>query len=339
VRARRTGTAASFALLVAIAALVALQVTQSGGQSTPQPWPLPPPGSQPRVQLGVTTLALARNSAQPWQPGDLTEVNSFEQAARHHSDIVMWFADWAHVANFDSTQAAAIAARGSIPEISWEPWDSTGQLGAPQPKFQLADIIDGSHDAYIQRWAREIAAYKQPVMLRFAQEMNGRSYPWSEAINGNSPGQYVAAWRHVHDIFTRAGATNVRWVWAPVVGPIQASQYPGANYVDVVGLSGFIADKSVFGSPWRPFATAFGPSLDAIHKLAPDEPVSLAEIGVAQKGGDKATWITQMFQEIQGRPYIKSIVWFNLKKEADWRIQSSSAAQSAFAAGINLVEQ
>jgi beta-mannanase len=328
----------SLALLLAIGALVTLQASRPGTSSAAQPWPLPPAGTQPQVELGVTTLALARNSAQPWQTGDLSQVNTFEQDARRHADVVMWFADWAHVANFDPKQAAAVAARGSVPEISWEPWDSTRPLGAAQPSFQLADIISGAHDAYIKRWADEIAAYKQPLMLRFAQEMNGRSYPWAEAINGNKAGQFAAAWSHVHAIFVKAGATNVRWVWAPVTGNVPAEMYPGTNLVDVVGLSGFIADPSVFGSPWRSFATAFGPSLDAIHALAPDKPVSLAEIAAAQTGGDKATWITQMFQDIKSRSYVKSIVWFNLSKEADWRIESSSSAQSAFAAGLSQVD-
>jgi beta-mannanase len=328
----------SIALLLAIAALVTLQFTQPGSASAPQPWPLPSPAATPALELGVTTAALARNSAQPWQPGDLSEVNTFEQDARRHADIVMWFADWAHVANFDSEQAAAVAARGSVPEISWEPWDSTRALGASQSSYQLADIIVGAHDAYIKRWAQAIAAYRQPVILRFAQEMNGGLYPWAESTNGNRAGQFVTAWRHVHAIFDAAGASNVRWVWAPVTGNVVAGQYPGTSMVDVVGLSGFIADTSVFGSPWRSFATAFGPSLDALHKLAPDKPESLAEVAAAQTGGDKATWITQMFQAIQRRSYIKSIVWFNLRKEADWRIESSRAAQSAFAAGLSRVD-
>jgi beta-mannanase len=337
----RRGTALSFALLLAIAGLVALQVTQSSGTPTPtpQPWPLPAKGSSPRVALGVTTAALARDSAEPWTTSSLEEVNSFEQDAQSHADIVMWFADWVHVADFDPKQAAAVAARGSVPEISWEPWDSTRTLGAAQPSFRLSTIVSGAHDTYIKRWAREIAAYKQPVMLRFAQEMNGGLYPWAESANGNSAGQFVAAWDHVHTIFSQAGASNVRWVWSPVTGKVQSEQYPGASMVDVVGLSGFIADASVFGSPWRSFATAFGPSLDALHALAPDKPVSLAEIAAAQTGGDKATWITQMFQEIQKRSYIDSIVWFNLRKEADWRIESSASAQRAFAAGLNLVAQ
>jgi beta-mannanase len=331
------GAAVTCALLLAVAGLVALQVMRPWSVAAATPWPLPAAGQVPRVELGVTTPALARDSARPWQPGDLEHVNAFERDARSHAGIVLWFADWAHVANFDPRQAAAVAARGSVPEIAWEPWDSSRPLGAAQPGFRLAGIVRGAHDRYIERWAREIAAYRRPVLLRFAQEMNGRWYPWSESANGNRPGQFVAAWRHVHAIFDRAGASNVRWVWSPVAGNVRAEQYPGPRLVDVVGLSGFIADQRVFGGPWRSFATAFGPSLDAVHALAPGKPVSLAEIAAAQTGGDKAAWIAQMFSEIARRPWIRSIVWFNVHKEADWRIESSRAAQRAFAAGLSRV--
>jgi beta-mannanase len=333
----RVGAALSCALLLAIAGLLALQLTRPWSAAAARPWPPPSSRQPPRVDLGVTTRALARDSALPWQPGDLQQVNAFEQDARRHADIVMWFADWAHVANFDPRQAAAVAARGSVPEISWEPWDSSLPLGAAQPAFRLTAIIRGAHDRYIERWAREIAAYRRPVLLRFAQEMNGRWYPWSEAANGNRRGEFVRAWRHVHAIFVRAGASNARWVWAPVDGQVRAGQYPGPRLVDVVGLSGFVAGERVFRSPWRPFATTFGPSLDALHALAPGKPVSLAEVAADQIGGDKAAWIAGMFREIQRRPYIRSIVWFNVRKEADWRIESSRGAERAFAAGLSRV--
>jgi beta-mannanase len=334
----RAGAALSCALLLAVAGLVALQMTRPWSATATPPWPLPSSGQVSRVDLGVTTPALASDSARRWQPGDLQQVNAFEHDARRHADIVMWFADWAHVANFDPRQAAAVAARGSVPEISWEPWDSSRPLGAAQPHFRLIEIIRGAHDRYIERWAREIAAYRRPVLLRFAQEMNGQWYPWSESANGNHAGEFVRAWRHVHAIFAKAGASNVRWVWAPVDGQVRAEQYPGPRFVDVVGLSGFVAGERVFRSPWRPFATMFGPSLDAVHALAPGKPVSLAEVAAAQTG-DKAAWIAQMFREIQRRPYIRSIVWFNVRKEADWRIESSRGAARAFAAGLAGITQ
>jgi len=73
--------------------------------------------------------------------------------------------------------------------------------------------------------------------------MNGNWYPWSEQVNGNHPSQFVQAWQHVHDIFTKLGVTNVTWVWSPNVeygGSIPLSElYPGSNYVDWVGIDGY----------------------------------------------------------------------------------------------------
>ena len=180
----------------------------------------------------------------------------------------MWFADWAHVRDFDARQAASIAARGATPEISWEPWDSASAR-PDQPRYRLRRIIAGDFDAYIARWARQVAAYGRPVRLRFAQEMNGRWFPWAERANGNRRGEFVRAWRHVHAIFARAGARNVRWVWCPVAGSIQASQYPGRTQVDVLGLAGFNGGTAVFRRQWRSFRVAFGPSLDFLHGLGP----------------------------------------------------------------------
>ena len=84
-----------------------------------------------------------------------------------------------------------------------------------QPAYRLSRIIDGDYDQYIKSWAEGIKALGFPIAIRFAHEMNGTWYPWCERTNGNRPGQYVRAWRHVHDIFSEVGATNVTWVWSP----------------------------------------------------------------------------------------------------------------------------
>nr|WP_285320774.1 hypothetical protein [Pseudarthrobacter sp. lyk4-40-TYG-27] len=47
--------------------------------------------------------------------------------------------------------------------------------------------------------------------------MNSNWYPWSEQGNGNGPGDYVSACRHVHDVVASTGATNITWVWNPNV--------------------------------------------------------------------------------------------------------------------------
>src|SRR5262249_17918838 len=129
---RRAGAMLSAVLVLAVTALLVVQVAGPWAQSRARPYPRT--AGAPHLQLGVTTLSLARNAYQPWRTGGLEEVARFEQAARRHADVVMWFADWAHTKTFDPRQAQAIAARGSVPEISWEPWNSSKKLGAPQPQ-------------------------------------------------------------------------------------------------------------------------------------------------------------------------------------------------------------
>jgi beta-mannanase len=326
----------SAALVLVIVALLALQVIapwrddQSPG---PEPWPI---SENDGVAIGVTTLSLARNAFRPWRTDDLSEVNAFEQDARLHADIVMWFLDWER-GTFAPAQARAVAERGSTPEISWEPWDSRIAPRVPQPAYALERIIEGRHDAYIRSFAEAVRRYGRPLRLRFAQEMNGGAYPWSEAQNGNARGEFVKAWRHVHRIFTSAGASNVTWIWSPVAGTIHEGQYPGSRYVDIVGLSGFNGGTTLFAKRWRSFEEAFGPPLDAIRALAADKPVALTEIASAEQGGSKSRWIDGMFAGVRRRPYIRAVVWFNLRKETDWRIESSPEARAAFAAGAATV--
>ena len=222
------------------------------------PWPVPPAASA-TVDIGVTTLPLGRNAWRPWQQSDLNGINALEHAIQKHISVVMWYADWAHNQP-NVEQLEAIAARGSTPEITWEPWDALNPVRY-QPRYRLRNIVAGHFDSYIRAWANTLAAYERPVRLRFAQEMNGGWYPWSERSNGNRPHEFVRAWRHIHDIFRAAGATNVEWVWSPAAITMHASQYPGDAYVDLVSLSCFNGDSQLRYSRWKPFAQVLGRSL------------------------------------------------------------------------------
>jgi beta-mannanase len=175
------------------------------------------------------------------------------------------------------------------------------------------------------------------VLLRFAQEMNGNWYPWSTGSGGalKRPALFVAAWRHVHDVFTAAGATNVHWVWSPIAhGDAAASLYPGDRYVDVIGLSGFNGGSTLRWGGWRSFATIFGGTFRAMHRFAPSKPIQVSEVACAEDGGSKARWITAMFATLRNFPYVTSVVWFDVAKQSEWPIESSASAVKAFARGL-----
>lgn len=321
-----------FLLGAAIIALVLLQVGIFNSKPVHyKPWPVPPPQAA-TVDIGATTLPLARNSWRVWQPSDLETINAFEHVIRKHASIVMWYEDWEH-GKVSVQQLRAVARRGSIPEITWEPWNSLKPI-TEQPRYRLSRIIAGEFDPYIRTWAQALAAYGGPVRLRFAQEMNGVWYPWSEHSNGNHVYEFARTWRHIHDIFQAYGATNVQWVWSPAAILIPDEQYPGDAYVDMVSLSVFNGGQQLRYAHWRSLTHLLRRSVGRLHAIAPSKAIELSEIGSGEKGGSKPEWVAGVFDALRRYPAIKSVVWYNMIKGTDWRVESSQQSAEAFANGV-----
>jgi hypothetical protein len=243
--------------------------------------------------------------------------------------LVQWFQQWrSGETGFHLDWVKAIAAQGAIPFITWEPWAKPpGRYADPkQPESQLHRILDGVDDSYIRSWAKAAAAYRGPILLRFMQELNGYWYPWSIGVNGNTPAQSAAAWRHVHDIFVEEHATNVSWVWsvtAFVPGTAPESEllaaYPGRAYVDWVGVS-VINWGSAFNAPWLSPQTLLDPTYRVLATL--DKPIMVSEVGSSTQGGDQAAWLNAamvMFQ--REMPDVKAVVWLDRLVEADLRLR------------------
>jgi len=253
--------------------------------------------------------------------------------------VLMWYRNWANGPNpaFTPSDLDVAYNHGAMPMISWQPLD--GEASDSQPAYSCANIVAGRYDDFITTWARAAAAYHKPFYLRLSHEMNGDWYPWGTAPsnpNGNTPAQYVAMWRHVVTIFRQQGATNVRWVWSPNAISEYSTfssfdqNYPGDEYVDWVGIDGYNFGTT-YGSGWRTITEIFGASYDALTAMTA-KPLMIAEIGAAEQGGDKAAWIRQgLLTEVPQRlPRVRALIWFDVKRDIDYRVNSSSAALAAF---------
>ena len=101
--------------------------------------------------------------------------------------------------------------------------------------------------------------------------------------------------------------------------------YPGDNYVDWVGVDGY----NWGGSDWQTFQQVFA----KIYPLlaSKKKPIIIGEMASAEQGGDKGKWIDAMIPVLKAQyPLFKAVVWFDINKENDWRINSSTAALAAF---------
>ncbi|WP_089154294.1 glycoside hydrolase family 26 protein [Micromonospora sp. NBS 11-29] len=306
---------------------------------SPRGGPFPPAG---RAFVGVMTDK---------GPYDFTPVDRFAEAAGRSPQVMLFGADWASAA-FDRSLFDRIAGRGMMPMLGWEPWDHTvdraaqaagltgrqiDRLRATQPDYRLARIARGDFDPYLRSWAQGVRSLGYPVAIRFAHEMNGDWYPWCERANGNRAGDYVRAWRHVHDVFAEAGATNVTWVWSPNARWDKTTAgvtglYPGDEYVDWVGVTGYYGSGAFTKTYWS-FDEIFGPTIAEIRKVT-DRPLVVTETGAADAAGHKARWIRDTFRALPRYPHLIGLIWFEVDKEKDWRIAGSPAAATAFAEAV-----
>jgi hypothetical protein len=257
-------------------------------------------------------------------------IDAFHRLTCSYPAIVMWYQ------GFDQrlyrwSQIRAVAARGETPEVTWDPVKNGS--GIP-----LRALANGQYDNYLKASARLASAWKKPIMIRFAPEMNLRSSLWGPSINGNTPHAFVKAWEHVVHVFRAHGATNVRWIWSPDQDcngrcPFTA-YYPGDRWVDWVGLDGYNGGPAL-NEPWLSLARVLGDSYRVLARISA-KPLMIAETACAPRGGDKAAWIRQAFLHTipYTMPRVRAVTWFNVKKETDWRVNSSQAALRAFRESI-----
>jgi hypothetical protein len=273
-----------------------------------------------------------------------TSLAQLELTLRRRIAIVNWYEQWGGSENTANVSwLDAVSAGGRIPLLTWEPWAPpagnvpTPGVTAEQPEFRLGAIAGGKYDAYISSFASVLAAWGRPVYLRPMHEMNGTWYPWGGTVNGNSPRDFRRAWRHLHDIFVRVGATNVRWVFCVNTDDVPASNrferyYPGGRYVDVLALDGYNWGKGFpqYGG-WRTFDDIFHASYTRLATLG-SQPIWITEVASADEGGSKASWVRDMFDVASTPRYsrLRALVWFDVDKERDWRATSSGTAAAAF---------
>jgi hypothetical protein len=243
--------------------------------------------------------------------------------------IVLSYKNWS-IPPFYEPELDSVWSRGAVSMVTWEPQTAKGE-GIP-----LREIVAGRYDRYIRLSAEAAAEWRKPILLRFAQEMNGRWYPWGLGVDGNTARDFREAWHHIYWIFRNHGASNVKWVWSPNEDaggshPL-AVFYPGDEFVDWVGIDGFCWGGTI---GWPSFTSIFGSTYDRIVKLT-SKPIVIAETAAGEDGGDKAAWIASALEEEAPRfPHVRALAWFNDEDpRADFRVNSSPASLQAFRTAI-----
>jgi mannan endo-1,4-beta-mannosidase len=296
---------------VAVAALAACGTTVSEPAASPSPTSPPPAAvsGHPGSVMGV----FETNSA-----ASFGLVPQFGTATGRRPDVVADYSGW--WVPFPTALAADDHAYGAVPLIQLDPNGVT-----------MSHIAAGWYDKYLKTYAAAVKAYGHPVILSFAHEMNGGWYQWG---NGHTPAAtWVAAWKHIVDVFRAQGAANVTWLWT--VNSTNATRaslkqwWPGAGYVNWVGVDGYYYRKT------DTYQSVFGSTVAQIRKFT-SAPVLIAETAVGPVAGPskiKGLFAGAATDDLLG------IVWFDQAQHdgiyhQDWRLEDSPAALAAFKSAV-----
>jgi endoglucanase len=255
-------------------------------------------------------------------PAQLQQLATFNAGLERPLSIVHLYQQWTNLT--PDRQIRRVLDLGAIPMIDWKCGDSD------------ADIIAGVDDSMIVGFAQRLAALQAPIFLRWYYEPNfPKSANYARCIGDLGPAGYKAAFRHIHQLFVSAGATNVAFVWCLAMAGWDRhwlDYYPGAAYVDWIAADGYNRSKS-------PARTAFGDKFRKWYRKfsAPrfGKPLMVSETGASSDV--QQSYLNEVPGDILGTnapqnafPLIRAFVYFDAPGRLPY--QFSADGQAAFSA-------
>jgi parallel beta-helix repeat protein len=241
-----------------------------------------------------------------------------EQAIGRRLDIGHSYVPWGD--DLGPLPAANLAA-GRTPMISF------GRGGKSRA------VASGTHDRYLRALARSVASLGHPVLLRYAWGMDAAG---RQRTTQSGPA-YVAAWRHVHDLFASEGVRGF-WVWSPNADAFAGARggvpqyWPGDGYVDWVAAEGFNWNDCNGQPGWRDFGAIF----DAFHAWGSRtaKPLMVAATGTVEDMADpgrKRAWYLNAAEALtRSLPRVRAVVLLDQGGRCDWRPDTTRASMEGF---------
>jgi beta-mannanase len=223
-----------------------------------------------------------------------------------HSSIDSTFVSWVdplaprHISSF----LDRARQRGSLPLITLEPFPNPSRLHSD--RTLVRDVVRGDYNQSIRAVLDSLCRPGQPVLLRFAHEMdNTGQYPWSVRHGEDYVRLYRAVWAKAR----HPKCKRVHWVWSPAGNPDAALFWPGGDVVDLIGVSVYSSPRWSRNEGLRSFAQVYGQRRWLHREFR--KPLLVAEMGVSGDPEQRRRWLLDAREAIRGFPELIGWVYFS----------------------------
>lgn len=186
------------------------------------------------------------------------------------------------------------------------------------PPTYFYELLDGAHDSALHAYAGQVRDFGAPLLFRLNNEMNGDWCQYCAYSTSQDAELFRAAWHHIFRVFADEGVSNALWVWNPHDRSFPdfrynhpALYYPGNEFVDLVGMTGYSNGTYFPNEIWRSFDEIYAPMYGEYAAMFPDKPFVITEFACSAFGGDKAAWIRDALRRLPSYPRIRVAIWWN----------------------------
>ncbi|HXW47132.1 MAG TPA: glycosyl hydrolase [Streptosporangiaceae bacterium] len=314
--------AAGTAAVVTVVAVTATPSPRAGSGGGPQGGTVPG-GAHPVATATLPAVPLSYLGVyEDGVPASFGGILQFETSVGVQPNIALYYSSWNE--QFNAGFAWQAYDNRVTPAVQIEPFG-----------VSMAGIAAGSYDQYLESYATAVRDFGHAVIIGFAHEPNGPWYPWG--AGSVSPATWIAAWRHVVDVFNADGARNVIWLWTVNAQGAESTMadawWPGSSYVGWIGIDGY------YTSPGDTFGRVFGAVLSEVQGLG--KPIIISETAVGPRTGNQVAGVDNLFAGLRSSRLL-GLIWFdkaqdNGQYKQDWRLEGNPALVTAFRAASGYI--
>jgi len=194
--------------------------------------------------------------------------------------------------------------RRSLPLITLEPFADPAIPNGSQTLVK--DVTNGAYQHHLKASLAELCRSEQPVLLRFAHEMDHTGqYPWSVKQGSD----YVRLYRSVWNEAQKLSCRRLHWVWSPAGDGDSRQFWPGNDAVDLIGVSVYTSPRWNTDGKLSSFEEVYGRKR-WLHNLY-RKPILIAEMGISGELEKRKEWLTRARAATAKYPELIGWVYFS----------------------------
>ena len=336
-----------------LAATLATGLAACGSSSKkPSPTPSGPSGSSNSSAPAAgtcSTLLLGPTCQVLWGvSSDGDTVTALQKALGRKFDLVYFF-DSIDSGDLPTSDERAVVEGGQTLHINLE----SREFGkSDHPEVRWSSVAAGDFDSTLTSAAKGLAGLHKPFFITFDHEADSKA---KLAARG-TPAEFVAAWKHIHQIFEQAGATQAIWTWVMTgyPGNFAAAQamYPGNADVDWISWDPYDSrgcqNGDVGSDPPQTFEQIAKPFYDWLATtgvkagISLKKPYMISETGSAYDPKDPqaaAAFYASIPAGLKQLPRIRAVtLWPQSAGACDYRIAGIPQLQPALRAAAKQLQ-